>query len=116
MFERFFVDVVLISEQNHGVRKCLAALAIIGVLALGIVGALAVVPHAHDKDYNHSRHETCPVYQFGLSNVHADLFHVDVILALFLFGFLIETQKSLSIFFSRSFAYLRAPPVVSSSS
>ena len=94
-------------------KKALSLVVILSVLFLGIVGALAVIPHVHGKDFNHSQHETCPVYQFGIGNVHADVFHVDVIVALFLFCFLIEIQKILPVFFSRSFAHLRAPPVVS---
>ena len=94
-------------------RKALSVVVVSSVLFFGVVGALAVIPHVHGKDFNHSQHETCPVYQFGISNVHADVSHVSVIIALFLFCFLIKIQKRLPIFFSRSLAHPRAPPAVS---
>ena len=94
-------------------KKTLSLVVVLSVLFFGVVGALSVIPHVHGKDFNHSQHETCPVYQFGVSNVHADVSHVAVIITLFLFCFLIEIHKSLTIALSRSFAHLRAPPVVS---
>ena len=94
-------------------KKFLAALAIVAVMGFGIVGALAVIPHTHGKDFNHSQHQTCPVYQFGISNVHADVSHVDFIVALFIFCFLIEFQKSVPVFFTRSLTHPRAPPAIS---
>ena len=94
-------------------KKSLALLAVFSIFALGAVGALSAVPHVHGKDVNHSQHETCPVHQFGLGNVHADVSHISVLAALFLFCFLIELPKSSAVVFSRSFAHLRAPPVVS---
>ena len=94
-------------------KKTLSLIVVLSVLFFGVVGALSVIPHVHGKDFNHSQHETCPIYQFGISNVHSDVFHVDIIVALFLFCFLIEIQKSSAVIFSRSFAHLRAPPVVS---
>ena len=94
-------------------RKKLSLFLVISVLFFGVVGALSVVPHVHGKDFNHSQHQACPVYQFGISNVHADVSYVVVIVALFLLCFLTELPKSSAVVFSRSFAHLRAPPVVS---
>ena len=94
-------------------KKTLSLAIVLSVLFFGIVGALAVIPHVHGKDFNHSQHETCPVYQFGVSNVHADISCAAVIIALFLFCFLIEIKKSLPVFFSHSSAHSRAPPAVS---
>ena len=94
-------------------KKKLSLLLVASILFFGVVGALAVVPHVHGKDFNHSQHETCPVYQFGIGHVHADVFHVAVVAAFFLFCFLVEIQKSSPVFFSRSLAHPRAPPVVS---
>ena len=94
-------------------KKKLSLLLVLSVLFFGVVGALSVVPHVHSKDFNHSQHETCPVYQFGIGNVHADVSHVAAIIVLFIFCFLIEIQKSLPVFFSRSSAHSRAPPAVS---
>ena len=93
-------------------KKSLALLAALSVFALGAVGALSVIPHVHGKDLNHSQHETCPVHQFGHGNVHADVSHVSILVAFFLLCFLIELHKSSFVDFSRSFAYLRAPPAV----
>jgi len=93
-------------------KKALVVLAIFAVVCLGVVDALAVIPHTHGHDLNHSHHETCPVFQLSLCNVHADVFHLNVIITLFLLSYLIEFQKSLFVIFSRSFAYLRAPPVL----
>ena len=94
-------------------KKTLSLLVVLSVLSFGAVGALSVVPHVHGKDFNHSQHETCPIYQFGVGNVHADAFFAGIVIALFLLCFLIQTQKSLVVFLSRSFACLRAPPAVS---
>ena len=94
-------------------KKILSVFVVSSVLFLGIIGALSVVPHVHGKDSNHSQHETCPVHQFGVSNVHVDIFHTSIVVALFLLCLLIEIQRSSVVVFSRSFAYLRAPPVVS---
>ena len=106
-------DLFLKLLKNYGVKKALSLVVILSVLFFGVVGALSVIPHVHGKDFNHSQHETCPVYQFGVSNVHADVSHSVVIIVFFLFCFLIEIQKISAVVFSRSFARLRAPPVVS---
>lgn len=91
-------------------KKTLSALIVLTVLSCSIIGALSVLPHVHGKDFNHSQHETCPVHQFGLSHVHADVFHVDAAIGLFLFCFLIEAPKAFVFFTPRIFARLRAPP------
>ena len=99
--------------MHSRMKKILSLVVVSSVLIFGLVGALSVIPHAHGKDLDHSQHQTCPVYQFGVSNVHGDVFHVATIVTIFLLCFLIEIQKSSTAFFSRSFAHLRAPPVVS---
>ena len=99
--------------MSQSMKKKLSLFIAASVFALGIVGALAVVPHVHGKDFNHSQHQTCPIYQFGIGNVHADVSHAAVIIALFIFCFLIEIRKVSHTFFSRSSAHSRAPPILS---
>ena len=98
--------------NDADMKKKLSLLLVTSILFFGVVGALAVIPHVHGKDFNHSHHETCPVYQFGIGNVHADVSQADVIVAFLLLCFLIEIQKSSAVVFLRSFAHLRAPPAV----
>ena len=90
-------------------KKCLAGLSIVAVLFLGIVGALAVIPHTHGHDVDHSKHQSCPVYQFGIQNTHAAVDDAVVFSFVFVFCFILFTEcqkfSGASVLFSR----LRAP-------
>ena len=88
----------------------LVVLTVLGVLCLGILGALAVIPHAHGNDLNHSHHKDCPVYQFGLGHTVADVSVINAIVALLLFSYLIAFQKTLPIIVSGKISLLRGPP------
>ena len=91
-------------------KKLLTLLTILAIVCLGVVGALAVVPHAHGNDLNHSHHKDCPVYQFGLGHTVADISVINAIVALFLFSYLLAFQKTLPIIVSGKTTLLRGPP------
>ncbi len=91
-------------------KKLLAVLTVVAVIALGVIGALAVTPHAHGGDLTHSQNKDCPVYQFGLGHAHADIVTVNVVVALFLFAYCITIQKSLPYVVSGRISFLRGPP------
>ena len=92
------------------VKKLLSVQTILGIVCLGVLGALAVIPHTHGNDLNHSHHKDCPVYQFGLGHTAADSSVVNVIIALFLFSYLVAFQKTLPIIVSGKISLLRGPP------
>ena len=91
-------------------KKALSVLTILAIICLGVLGALAVLPHAHGNDLNHSHHKDCPVYQFGLDNVHADIVTINAVIALFLFSYSLLFQKTLPIVVSGKISFLRGPP------
>lgn len=92
-------------------KKLLVVAAVTGVVALGVLGALAVVPHAHGHDYNHSSHEACPVHQAALLSVHAVVFAAVVVVFAVLVSFRREHRLSFVRFSPDLFLRLRAPPV-----
>ena len=93
-------------------KKLLAVVSIVAVLFLGVVGALAVIPHTHGNDYNHSKHESCPVYQFGVQKIHATEASVVVFSLVFVLQFVLfqETRSFSGVY--RLFSYLRSPPTL----
>ena len=93
-------------------RKLLAVLSIVAVLFLGIVGALAVVPHTHGNDYNHSKHENCPVYQFGVQKVHATEAAAVVFSLVFVLQFILFQENHSFLGIHHLFSYLRGPPAL----
>ncbi|MBI4353009.1 MAG: hypothetical protein HY593_03690 [Candidatus Omnitrophica bacterium] len=46
-------------------RKFLVVLGVFVVLAAGLGGALALLPHAHSGEIDHAKHQDCPLYQIG---------------------------------------------------
>ena len=92
-------------------RKCLSLFVIIAVVALGLVGALALVPHSHGTDTDHSRHQTCPIYQFSLAHIGVHTLSLEVIAALFVSCFFIAVRKVKTYDFDLFFLSLRAPPL-----
>ena len=93
-------------------KKILAGFVICAVVVLGILGALAIIPHAHGHDTDHSQHETCPVHQFNLIHTGATVTSVFALSFIFLAAYLEIIKKSFSYIVIRSFAFLRAPPVL----
>jgi hypothetical protein len=93
-------------------KKLLTIAAIFAIVLLGITGALAVIPHAHGDDFDHSKHQTCPVYQAGLHAPALALF--GVVFSLFLAAASrYVSGEPLFFFFTRlTHTSLRAPPVL----
>jgi hypothetical protein len=91
-------------------KKFLAGFVLCSVVVLGIIGALAVIPHVHGNDTDHSQHETCPVHQFNLIHTGATVAAVFVLTFIFLAACLEIVKKSFIYISVRSFALLRAPP------
>ncbi len=92
-------------------KRFLAVLTVVFILLLGMVGALSVIPHSHGNDFDHSKHQTCPVYQFGLHAFGATV-AVFKITAIFLILFyLLNVGDSFPVDFSYRFNSLRAPPL-----
>ena len=94
-------------------KKFFVVLTVLAVICLGILGGLAALPHAHDNDLDHSQHKDCPVYQFGLGNVHADIAVINAVIVLFLFLFCTTFQTSLPVVVSGKSTLLRSPPILS---
>ena len=94
-------------------RKFLAGLVSALVLSAAVVGALSVLPHAHGDDLDHSKHQTCPVYQFGLHDSSSEATATFVFGVLWIVAFLVVSFQIFRTPASRSFLLLRAPPVVS---
>jgi len=94
-------------------KKVFCVLFVIAIVVLGVLGALAVLPHAHGHDFHHSQHENCPVYQFSISHSNAmqagTVFFAFFGLSFFLLILLLTSfSKPFNYFFS-----LRAPPCFS---
>jgi hypothetical protein len=92
-------------------KRTLSILAVVAVLFLGVVGALAVIPHAHGKDFDHSEHATCPIYQLSLQNFSAVFPDVLAAAAFFLFCYFVSFKKDGYFSSHSSVISSRAPPV-----
>lgn len=93
-------------------KKFLVCLSVLAIACVSITGALAIVPHGHGDDLDHSQHESCPVYQAGLQST---VFIVAVwAFALFLHvAVRHESREPFFLFFTRlTPASLRAPPSI----
>jgi hypothetical protein len=92
-------------------KKFFLILLVLAFAVAGVAGALAVVPHGHDEDFDHSKHASCPVYQAQLQGTNALIpsmvFLVFVSLVLF---FLKTSSFVCPPSFSFLFSSLRAPP------
>lgn len=93
-------------------KKFLAGLVICSVVVLGIIGALAVIPHVHGNDTDHSQHETCPIHQFNLIHTGATVATVFTLIFIFLAAYLEIVKKSFVYTSVHLFASLRAPPAL----
>lgn len=92
-------------------KKSLAFLTVLAVLLFGVAGALAVIPHGHGDDFDHSKHASCPVYQAGL---HAPAFALfSAVFAFFLITAARHVSSEPRFFFFTHLTYtsLRAPPI-----
>ncbi len=92
-------------------KKFLAVVTIVFILFLGVVGALSVIPHAHGNDFDHSKHQNCPVYQFSLHAFGALLTVFKITTIVFFLFYLLRVRDSFSTDFSYRFSFLRAPPL-----
>ena len=94
-------------------NKFLIVLLVSCVVLLALLGALAVLPHAHGGDFNHATHQSCPVYQFSLHSVDFNFQAAALVAVIFSLIFLKirEFASPRSIFFFT--ASLRAPPASS---
>ena len=94
-------------------KKIFAMLVIAMTFSAVMVGALSVVPHVHGDDFDHSKHQTCPVYQQSLHDSDADVTASFVLGISFLVVFASILLQNFRVFTCRFFLSLRAPPVVS---
>ncbi len=92
-------------------KKFLAVLTVVFILFLGVVGALSVIPHAHGNDFDHSKHQNCPVYQFSLHAFGAVPTVFKITAIVFFLFYLLRAQDSFSTDFSHRFSFLRDPPI-----
>lgn len=93
-------------------KRIVSVIFVLCVASAALVGGLAVLPHAHDHDFDHSQHKSCPVYQAGLHVSDATVIIHGF--AFFIVALALITQSSSGIP-SRVFhhsSYLRAPPVI----
>lgn len=91
-------------------KKILVFLTAVGVFSLGLVGALAVVPHVHGHDLDHSSHSTCPVHQVASVSVFAAVFAAVLVTFARTVSFRKERKLSFVFFSPAFFLRLRAPP------
>ena|SRR3989338_7537991 len=93
-------------------KKLLAVLTVVFILFLGLIGALSVIPHAHGNDFDHSKHQSCPVYQFSLHAFGAILTVFKITPVVFFLFYFLRVRDSFWQDFSYRFSFLRAPPTV----
>ena len=94
-------------------QKFVAALAVAAMVCVAGVGALSVVPHVHGGDLDHSKHSTCPVYQFSLHSFQG-VFEVFCLIAVFCFVRILAKPRFIfQSFATDPIARLRSPPVSS---
>jgi hypothetical protein len=91
-------------------KKIWACLTVIALLYAGIAGGLAVVPHGHGDDLDHSRHASCPIYQASLHAPQATEVAVQTFVVFLVFSFLAALLKSTPFIASFFYFPLRGPP------
>ena len=92
------------------VKKLLSILTIIAVVSLGIMGALSAIPHTHNKDSDHSKHDSCPICQFSIQGFSATIIDFSSIIFVSLACYRIINVSTLCDRFSYLFISARAPP------
>lgn len=100
-----------VSIRLASMKKFLAVLTVVFILLLGMLGALSVIPHAHENDLDHSKHQSCPVYQFGLHAFGAALTVFEITAVFLILFYVLNIGDSFPIDFSYRFHFLRAPPL-----
>jgi len=50
-------------DYDFVVKKICAGLSVAAILVSAFLAGLAVIPHVHERDLDHSQHKSCPVYQ-----------------------------------------------------
>jgi hypothetical protein len=92
-------------------KKFFSILLVFSVVLLALLGALAVLPHAHPGDFNHSQHPACPVYQLALHAFDGLVLCWGLLCLVFVWTFF-STKKFLVLVscFSSNIS-LRAPPL-----
>ena len=94
-------------------KKFLAVLAVLAIACVSVTGALAVIPHAHGSDFDHSQHKTCPVHQVGLSGVQAAFVQALIFFFTLAACSLVFISKAFNEHFFSSTLFLRGPPALS---
>lgn len=91
--------------------KFIAVLLTVAVVLAGGAQALAVVPHVHGHDADHSAHSTCPVHQAQLASFCAPEVSGSSIFAAEPCDFHVEAADAGLVPQNRFFqGFLRAPP------
>ena len=93
-------------------KKLFALILIAALVFTGGLAALSVLPHTHGKDFDHSKHSTCPVYQVSLTGFAATAV-VFAFFSIYLFSKrFFYFQASLLEFVSSYRVLLRGPPAL----
>jgi hypothetical protein len=92
-------------------RKFLSVLGILAVLCVSVTGALAVIPHGHGDDLDHSKHAACPIFQAGILSAGFILATVGFAALFYKAARHISIEPSFFFFTRSTYASLRAPPV-----
>jgi hypothetical protein len=94
-------------------KKFFVILGVLAIACVSVTGALAVVPHGHDGDLDHSRHTACPVYQAGLHSLECVSPVFSFFIAFLFLCFFKEKHTPSFPRIFRSHSLLRAPPIFS---
>ncbi len=94
--------------SRTGFILCVAA----AILFSAFLGALAVVPHAHGHDLDHSSHKSCPVHQKGLHSSDAVFLTAALWTSISLFRLPAETLSSFELSEAVALHLSRAPPAL----
>ena len=91
-------------------KKVLSVLLIAAVIILAFMGALAVIPHVHGSDTDHSSHKICPVYQVSLYSLDMTVFAAVSLFLIFLIQFFKAKKNLFGYYFFYTTLSSRAPP------
>jgi hypothetical protein len=94
-------------------KRILSVFFIVCAVSMALMGGLAVLPHAHGHDFDHSQHKACPVYQLSLHSHDGLAAESAVFVVLFAFTFLAGVRPKLISEPQRYFLSPRAPPAAS---
>lgn len=94
-------------------KKSLAVLAIVAVFSLGIIGALAIVPHIHGDDTDHSKNQGCAVHQAATVILGGSVSIFVLICGFAFVARIVSDGEQAFVSYSTSSLFLRAPPQTS---